>query len=183
MFRRISLRAIAGRLPGLRRFARDRRGSVAIEFAFVGLPFFLLLFAIIEVSMVFLAGQLLEKGTQDASRKILTGQAQTANFTQAQFKQEVCNQVTLLLSCTNVFLDVESFPTIGRVDIRNPIDTNGNFVNNFAYRPGGPNDLVVVRVMYQWPLFVPGLSYWLADIAGTKKLLMATATFRNEPYL
>jgi hypothetical protein len=37
--------------------------------------------------------------------------------------------------------------------------------------------------MYQWPLFVPGLSYWLADIGGTKKLLMATATFRNEPYL
>lgn len=179
---RISLRAIAARLPGLRRFARDQHGAAAIEFALVGLPFFALLFAIIEVSMVFLAGQLLEKGTQDASRKILTGQAQTANFTEAQFKQEICDQVDMLLSCSNVFLDVKSYPTFGQVDIKNPVDANGNF-NNLAYQPGGPNNIVVVRAMYQWPLFVPGLSYWLADIGGTKKLLMATATFRNEPYL
>jgi Flp pilus assembly protein TadG len=183
MFCRSSLRAIATRLPVLRRFARNQRGAVSIEFALIAVPFFLVLFAIMEVCMVFFASQLLEKGTQDASRKILTGQAQNANFTQQQFKQEVCDQVALLMPCANIYLDVKSYTTFANVNIQKPLDSNGNFVNNFGYQPGGPNNIVVVRTMYQWPLFVPGLSYWLADIGNSKKLLMATATFRNEPYL
>ena len=69
----------------LRRFRRNRRGSAAVEFALVAPVFFALLFAIIETALVFFAGQVLETITQDSARQILTGQAQTAAFTQAQF--------------------------------------------------------------------------------------------------
>ena len=41
----------------LRRFRRDRRGSAAVEFALIATPFFALLFAIIETSIVFFAGR------------------------------------------------------------------------------------------------------------------------------
>jgi Flp pilus assembly protein TadG len=57
----------------LRRFRRNRRGSAAVEFALVAPVFFALLFAIIETSIVFFAGQVLETITQDAARTILTG--------------------------------------------------------------------------------------------------------------
>ena len=62
----------------LRRFRSNRRGSVAVEFSLIALPFFALLFAIIETALVFFASQVLETAVQDSSRLILTGQAQTA---------------------------------------------------------------------------------------------------------
>jgi hypothetical protein len=50
------------------------------------------------------------------------------------------------------------------------------------YSPGNPGDIVVVRVFYQWPLFVTGLGYNIANLTGSKRLLTATAAFRNEPF-
>ena len=38
-------------------------------------------------------------------------------------------------------------------------------------------------MFYQWPLFVTGLGYNIANLAGSKRLLTATAAFRNEPFL
>jgi len=40
----------------------------------------------------------------------------------------------------------------------------------------------VVRLMYEWPIYVSLLGFNLADMAGGKRLIIATATFRNEPY-
>ena len=62
----------------LRRFRRNRRGSAAVEFALVAPIFFAVLFAIIELALVFFASQILETVTQDSARLIMTGQAQSA---------------------------------------------------------------------------------------------------------
>jgi len=40
----------------------------------------------------------------------------------------------------------------------------------------------VVQLSYQWPLFVTGLGYNIANCPGSKRLLVATAAFQNEPY-
>src|SRR5262245_25381392 len=106
---RALLRRLLRRPASLRRFARDARGAAAVEFALVATPFLALMFAIIEVSMVFFGGQILEKATQDASRKILTGQAQLANFDATQFKNEVCSHLLIIFSCGNVYVDVKNY--------------------------------------------------------------------------
>jgi Flp pilus assembly protein TadG len=166
----------------LRRFRRNRRGSAAVEFALVAPVFFALLFAIIETALVFFAGQVLETITQDSARQILTGQAQTAAFTQADFKTLVCSKIPALFSCGNVYVDVQSYPSFGNVTIASQIDGSNNFVPPTNYSPGGPGDIVVVRLFYQWPLIVTGLGYNIANLAGSKRLLSATVAFRNEPY-
>jgi hypothetical protein len=51
-----------------------------------------------------------------------------------------------------------------------------------TYAPGGPGDIVVVRLMYQWPVYVSLLGLNFADMANSNRLIMATAAFRNEPY-
>jgi len=51
-----------------------------------------------------------------------------------------------------------------------------------AYTPGGPGDIVVVRLYYQWPITVSLLGDNLATLNGNKRLLIATSVFRNEPY-
>jgi Flp pilus assembly protein TadG len=165
------------------RFRRNHRGSAAVEFALVAPIFFGLLFAIIELAMVFFASQVLETATQDSAREIMTGQAQTANFTQAQFKNLVCSKLVVMFDCVNgVSIDVQSYSAFGSVNIADPIDASRNFVPPNNYLPGGPGDIVVVRLFYQWPLFVTGLGFNVANLSGSKRLLTATAAFQNEPY-
>jgi Flp pilus assembly protein TadG len=165
-----------------RRFRRNRRGSAAVEFALVAPVFFALLFAIIETAIVFFAGQVLETITQNSARMIMTGQAQTAAYTATQFKTYVCSQIPALFNCNGIYVDVESFPAFTSVTINNQIDGSGNFINNMQYSPGSPGDIVVVRLFYQWPLFVTGLGYNIANLSGSQRLLVATAAFKNEPY-
>ena len=175
--------ATASARNALRRFRRNRRGSAAVEFALVAPVFFALLFAIIETAMMFFASQVLETITQDSARMILTGQAQNAAYTQAQFQTYVCSQIPALFTCSNIYIDVESYSSsFANVVINSQIDSNNNFINNMQYNPGGPGDVVVVRLFYQWPLFVTGLGYNISNLAGSKRLLVATAAFQNEPY-
>jgi len=145
--------------------------------------FFGLLFAIIESAMVFFAGQVLETVTQDSARTIMTGQVQTAATTQAQFKTALCARVVALFDCANgIYIDVQSYPQFGSVNVADPINGSKNFVAPNNYSPGGPGDIVVVRVFYQWPLFVTALGYNVSNLSGGKRLLTATAAFQNEPF-
>jgi len=61
--------------------------------------------------------------------------------------------------------------------------TAGNFdTSTLTYCPGNAGRIVVVRLFYQWPLFVTGLGYNIANLTGNKRLLQATAVFQNEPF-
>ena len=167
----------------LRRFRRNRRGSAAVEFALVAPLFFGVLFAIIELALVFFASQILETVTQDTARLIMTGQAQNASFTQAQFKNAVCSRLVVMFDCANgVSIDVQSYKDFATVNVVDPIDAGKNFVAPNNYLPGGPGDIVVVRLFYKWPLFVTGLGFNVANIGNNQRLLTATAAFQNEPY-
>src|ERR1044072_8404833 len=76
-----------------RRFIRHQEGATAIEFGLVAAPFLALVFAIMETAIVFFAGQTLETAAADGARLIMTGQAQTAGYDQAGFKNAVCSKV------------------------------------------------------------------------------------------
>jgi Flp pilus assembly protein TadG len=52
--------SLAATRNALRRFHRNRRGVAAVEFALVAPLFFGLLFAIIEIGLMFFASQVLE---------------------------------------------------------------------------------------------------------------------------
>ncbi|WP_342724817.1 TadE/TadG family type IV pilus assembly protein [Bradyrhizobium sp. B097] len=165
----------------IRRFRRNRSGVTAVEFALVAPLFFGLLFAIIEVAMIFFASQVLETATQDSSRFIMTGQAQGASYTQAQFKAYVCGRVTnALFDCNNgIYVDVRSYPSatgFSSVNITPISDPT-----QVKWCPGKDGDVVVVRLFYQWQLFVTQLGFNASNLPGGKRLLIATATFKNEP--
>ena len=181
------LSASVSRLKSMRlarRFVRQQSGIAAVEFGMVGAPFLALIFAILETSVIFFAGQALETAVADSGRLIMTGQAQTQGFDQNAFKNAVCARVFGLFDCANgISIEVKSFPTFASITMPQPIDANGNFVNNFGYDPGGPCSIVLVRIFYQWPVYVSLLDFnKINNIAGGKRLLVATSAFRNEPY-
>jgi len=92
----------------LRRFVRKQDGATAVEFGLVALPFFALLFTLLETGIVFFAGQSLATATNTAARLILTGQAQNQSLTQATFTNGICTQLTGLFSCSGVYVNVQT---------------------------------------------------------------------------
>ena len=181
----------AGRLAV---FGRARGGAAAIEFALVVVPFFALLFAIIETALVFLAGQVFETAVADAARKVMTGQAQTRAdptdptkikpMTASEFKTEICNGLKAMFDCEGgVTIDVQSAATFGDLDLSAPKDADGNFdPGQTGYDIGQAGSIVMVRAFYQWPIFVDTMGLDLSDQPNGTRLLVGTAAFRNEPF-
>lgn len=182
----------------LRRFRGNRGGSAAVEFALVAPIFFGLLFAIIETAIMFFASQALETVTQSSARVILTGQAQAKNgsvaacqtvpntvsaCTQATFKAYVCTQIPALFDCDKLYVDVQNYSnSFASVTLSSHV-TGGNFDgSDMKYNAGAANEVVVVRMFYQWPMIVTGLGYNISNLSGNKRLLVATAAFQNEPF-
>src|SRR5262245_27577771 len=77
----------------LGRFANDRLGASALEFALVAMPFLLLTLAIFEVGLVNFATQELDNAVAYGARLIRTGQAQTGRMDTGQFKDKMCKQL------------------------------------------------------------------------------------------
>jgi Flp pilus assembly protein TadG len=144
----------------------------------VAAPFILLIFAIMETAFVFFAGQSLETAVADTGRLIMTGQAQNQGFDETAFKNAVCEKAMGLFPCASIKVDVKKYTSFGAIDLTPPLDANGNIQNNQTFQPGGPGDIVVVRLYYQWPIYVA----MLQNMAGNSRLLVATSAFRNEPY-
>lgn len=168
----------------VRRFARRKDGSTVVEFGIIIVPFIALMFAIIETALVFYASQVLETATADSARLIMTGQAQKQGMTQSQFKTQVCARLLALFNCNSgIQIDVQSYSTFSGANISQPIDADGNVdTSGFGFTPGVQGNIVVVRVIYEWPTFVRQFGLDLATLPNGKRLLMSTAAFRNEPY-
>lgn len=207
---RITLNQIGRRfLPIKKRFKRDANGTSTVEFALLIIPFFACLFAIIEIGLVFFAGQALETAVGDASRLIMTGQAQA--YSSSDFKNQICwnppadpnapqppsppgaaKALTTLFDCTKIQVDVQVLGAFSSTSMAPPtaIDPNTGlptangsaYTSNFTYSVGTPCSIMAVRVVYEWPTFVRYLGLDLATLPNGKRLLMATAAFRNEPY-
>jgi len=164
---------------------RAEQGAAAVEMALIATPFFMLLFGIIEIGMIFLISATLENGMDIAARTIRTGQLQSGgSATASAFKTSICNTFGWFQSdCTShLSVDVRTYSTFAAVTAPQVVQ-NGTF-NSAAltFTPGGPQDIVVVRAYYQWPLIAPFFDQALQQLNGGTALLTSTAAFRNEPY-
>jgi Flp pilus assembly protein TadG len=167
----------------LRRFIRDDEAMTMVEFGLLAAPFMAALFAILQTALIFFAGQSLETAAATSARLIFTGQAQLNGWSAEQFKAQVCNQLQGLFNCNSgVYVDVETYSTFSAVNTGLPI-SNGNLnTSELGYNPGGPGDIVMLRLYYQFPVPVTLLGLNLGNLNGALNLLAATAVFKNEPY-
>ena len=169
------------RLALAQRFIRRQDGAVAVEFGMIMLPFLTMMFVIIETAVIFFAGQTLETAVADSSRLIMTGQADSQSLNQVTFKNAVCARIYGLFDCSSgMYVDVKTYSTFSSISNAVQYDSNGKPIT--TYQPGNPGDIVVVRLIYQWPITIPMIQSLLADPSTKTRMLVATAAFRNEPY-
>lgn len=186
----------------LRRFSAASDGATAVEFAMVAFPFFLLIFAILEIAMVFMISTTLDASMTTAARTIRTGELQTGNAalatpkTPAQlagdFKTQICANLGWLQgSCsTNLDVDVRTFTQFNNVDNSDPIQVTGSGASQTrtfnaaatTFTPGGPQDIVLVRAYYHYQVLTPLLNPGLVELSNGQSLITTATVFRNEPY-
>jgi Flp pilus assembly protein TadG len=166
------------------RFAEDRRGAAAVEFAMIAAPFFFLIFGLLEVCLLFIMTTVMENAISEASRPLRTGEAQGSGMTEAQFRQAFCAELLEILDCdTRLSIDVRTVSDFASTPTGSALDADGNLENDdFVFQPGGANDIVAVRAFYEWDLITPVLSQPLVNMAGNKHLIQSNAVFRNEPF-
>lgn len=169
----------------IRLFRACEKGAALIEFAFIAPILIALIIATLEVCLTFFAQQLLESTTERAARQILTGQAQKQGMSQNAFKTIVCDSLPSFMTCNNVLIDVSTAASFSAINLNNytiTLDSSGNPTNSFSFNMGNPGDIVVMRVMYIWPVVAAPLGFDLSDLTSGKKLLVSTAVFKSEPY-
>jgi Flp pilus assembly protein TadG len=174
-------------------FGRANEGVAAVEFAMIGLPFIALMLATFQTAIVLFAAQALESATEIAARQIMTGQAQGANLTQAQFRNLVCpttsgstpanTTLPKLIDCSKLIIDVRVASDFKSADTTKNVFTTPS---QAQFSPGPANSINVVRVLYQLPpyLTILGGSNNIFGVPSgpMSNVIMGIAVFQTEPY-
>lgn len=177
--------------PAIRRgrgFARDERGVTIIEFGILAVPFFTIVFAILETTMIFLAGQVLDSAVQDASRLVRTGQAQAQSYNLAKFRTAICNSLFGLFDCSKLKIKVSVVSSFSAANMPPPTKSGAEctpvcdwtLVESFS--PGSGSEVIMVQAYYKWPTIVhlPGFNF--QNQPDGSRLLGAVRVFQNEPF-
>lgn len=190
-------RCDAGRLL-LRRFRRSQDGASVVEFAFAAVPFFALLFAIIETALMLWTSQVLEESLSQASRSLVTGQSRTlytgatGAINAAKFRDNVCARAPMkLIDCSKLYVDVRvynSFSTAGSgTSSSNPIAGGKLDTSGFTYTQPQGSDIVVVRAVLDYKLFLGAWAGWasgaLANLGQGRSGIVVSTAFRAEPFV
>lgn len=170
----------------IRGFGKAERGAVAVEFAIILLPFLVLMFATVELGMVFMASSTLQNATDLAARRIRTGEFQATSTTKAQFKTLVCNGMSWLKSscAAKLAVDVQTFSNFGGIGGAATVDPTAYDPNATCWSAGKAGDIVLVRTYYKWRIFTPMLDQSLVNMGdgSGERLITTAASFRNEPW-
>lgn len=192
---RTSLRLMAT----MKRLRRNRKGSAVTEFAIAAPVVIMAIVGIIEFSMILFVSSLLEGGLREASRFGLTGFQPNGLTREERILKIVEDHTHGLVDGTAVNLSTlvyPSFDSIGQPEPFTDENSNGTFdagepymdVNgNNQWDPdmgaaglGGPEDIVLYTIEYDWPLMTGMLNGFVGN--DGKIGLRASVVVRNEPY-
>ncbi|AXJ97025.1 pilus assembly protein [Sphingomonas sp. FARSPH] len=180
----------------MRALARDRRGVSVIEFALIAAPMIALILAGLQTSLIYFAQQGLETAVEAAARSVVTGKAQASDaqatgMNQQQlaerFRQAACARVPRFLRCNRLYVEVASAPNWSGMSTTVPtltFDSNGNISNTFRYDLGSQGSVVMVRLMYLWPIQTGplGLSFSNLGAGRQGRLMVATSVAKTENF-
>jgi Flp pilus assembly protein TadG len=163
----------------------DSRGGAAIEFALCGTAFLALLVATFQIVLVFFAQQSIQTATEAVARRVLTGQITATNTSKAQFKNAACAQLPAYMACSRLFVDVRRANDFNGIDtslIALTYDAAGNINNNWQFDPGSSGDVVILRLLYLWPVTRVPMGFNIGNQTNGARLVIGTMVFKSEPF-
>ncbi|MER9865759.1 pilus assembly protein [Mesorhizobium sp. M0136] len=181
----------AGRAGSPRRFLGDRRGSTAIEFAMLAIPFALLVFAILESCISFAAQEVMANATDDIARQLRTGQLRPADVSGTKLRDMICAKLEIMVAktCPGLLVDLREYPTFAdaalagfKIQDGDVVLTKGTSTQTFTVAPGLAESRNMLRVFYKWPVMTDFMAKSMANLKDGKTLHFASITWQNEPF-
>jgi Flp pilus assembly protein TadG len=166
-------------------FRKAQQGATAVEFALIAPAFLATLIAVFEVAGYLFAQQVLQTAAVDAARYYLTGQGQSSNMNQTTLVGNVCPIIKALMNCNNLIVDMQVYSTYGGANLTSPTLTynaQGQVTNTWQFNAGIPGQLMVIRLIYQWPIVSAPLGFMLTNNGNGTTTIMGVSAFRVEPY-
>lgn len=150
----------------------------------IALPFFFMMFAILELGMVFVIDSVLENATAETSRLIRTGRAEKSGMTAAQFKTSLCGRMSIFeADCdARATVDVRVIPNFTTPNPPDPMASGSFKTSDMGYDDGSAGSTMLIRVWYKQPLVTPFMNEGLSRLQDGSAYLTTTAVFRNEPF-
>lgn len=175
-------------LSSVRRLRRAEDGATAIEFAIVSTPFLMFICALIGCALYFFIMNSVEKGMDQSSRLIRTGQAVSSKMTVDQFKQKICDGAGQWINCSKLQIFVDHYADWGSVApdpcvkdnavIQNPAPGNALI----AIYSGGASDIVIVTACYKWDFTAKLPIFKIGNMTDGSMMMQTAIAFRSEPY-
>ena len=195
----------------IKRFQKDEQGVTAVEFAFVGPPFFLLIFAIIESSMLFFANQYIETVVDDVARLYRTGRVISGIspsgqpegiITEQGLRDEMCDRIVALFDCNRIFINLDSADRFIDLPLPPLADNSNNINAQGAFQPEErfeqnicPKQIIQLTATYEWPIYANYAAPLISDYApadnpdqnapqleNNNAVISATAVVRTEDF-
>ncbi len=170
-----------------RAFKRDEVAATAVEFALLAFPFFLIVAAILQTSVVFLSTQILESAVHDATRSIRTGQTQKSSGTLETFRAQICDRLFgLYPDCSRLHLRVIEITNFESAGVVVPTDVtctqNCDWTIPQIWLPGVGKSTVLVQAYYRYPITLQFGPLGMSNMADGSRLIGTATVFQNEPF-
>ena len=189
-----------------RKLARSSDGAAAIEFAILAVPYFLIIFAIIETFVAFAAEQLVTNAVNTLGRELRTGQItynlnrSTTDMDITKFRRAFCEEVNIMIQCSEeeiatpnkLYIDARTFTSFAAIPKTIPRKSTAAYSDidptSFKFTPGGPSSINMLRAYYRWQVITDLVRPFITTIRPADGsmpsdfLIVATTAFQNENY-
>lgn len=185
---------------GLKKLFRSRDGAAAIEFALLAIPYFLIVFAIIETFVAYTAEQLVANAVDTMGRKLRTGNITVTSSTastymnEAQFRRAFCGEISILIKCSEaeintaskLFIDAKPYTNFSDMPTTIPTANGDLNTTGLNFAPGGAGTKNMLRAYYKWDVTTDLLRPYITNVRPTSGsnyfLIVETSVFKNEDY-
>lgn len=169
----------------VKRASADSRGSVAVEFGLLALPFFALIFVIMESGYQLFVTSALDHAVRVESRQIQIGTAQLADMSAGEFKNKICSRLPVVSACENLTIDVrvvgDWMKVTDRFRFASFTDRRLSSIGaDSEFCLATDNQIVLVRTFLTLPVIS---GFWLvSDNGAGSRGVTANHFFRVEPF-
>jgi Flp pilus assembly protein TadG len=166
----------------IRKFITDRKGSAAIEFAILVMPFMVVILAIVELAVMYFVDSGLDAAVHKVARQVRVGTAKNNSWTLQSFKTAVCAELSYSFSCTGNLLVTASVIT----DMNSVTHTSGISGGTLSvtetFNIGGTGDYVLIQAFLPWDPVFKLYAFSSGRLTDGRYVLGAAELFKNEPF-
>ena len=166
----------------LRALTKDKKGSAAIEFAILALPFFVVIFAIAEIAIMYFVDSGLDAALHKTVRQVRVGVAKSGAWDATKFKNVLCSELSYSFGCASkvkvratVITDMSSISRISGI-------SGGSLNVTEDFSLGDSGSYVLVQAFLPWDPTFKLYAISSGRLSDGSYVLSAAELIKNEPF-